>query len=175
MSAPLTRTMARPSAAVTPVRTPAGHRLSLVQPARTSAARAPFVVLLGALLTTGLAGLLFLHTSLAEDSFRLSDLKTRSAALTDREQALQQVVARAAAPRRLAARAEALGMVRSVNPAFIRLADAKILGRPRPGVAPPPPPAPVPAPVPEATATAAPAGETSADASEPETDAGTSG
>jgi len=103
------------------------------------------VVLLGSLLTAGLAGLLFLHTSLAEDSFRLSDLKNRSTALADREQMLEQEVARAAAPRRLAARAESLGMVRSVNPAFIRLADGKVLGRPRPGVAPPAPVAEVPA------------------------------
>ena len=92
-------------------------------------------MLLGALLTAGLAGLLFLHTALAEGSFRLHDLQKRSATLADREQALQQEVARAAAPRRLAARAEALGMVRSVNPAFIRLSDGKVLGRPRPGVA----------------------------------------
>lgn len=115
-----------------------GHRLSLVPPPRTGAPRAPFVVLLGTLLTAGLAGLLVLHTALAEDSFRLQDVKNRSALLADREQALAQEVAREAAPRRLAARAEALGMVRSVNPAFIRLSDGVILGRPRPGVAPAP-------------------------------------
>jgi hypothetical protein len=117
-----------------------GHRLSLVPPPRTGAPRAPFVVLLGTLLTAGLAGLLFLHTALAEDSFRLHDLQNRSAALTDREQALEQEVARQASPRRLAASAEALGMVRSANPAFIRLSDGKVLGKPRPAVAPPPPP-----------------------------------
>jgi hypothetical protein len=100
------------------------------------------VVLLGTLLTGGLAGLLYLHTALAEDSFRLHDLMTRSAVLADREQALEQQVALEASPRRLAAKAEALGMVRSVNPAFIRLADGKVLGRPKPGVAPPPKPEP---------------------------------
>src|SRR6185503_12105769 len=85
--------------------------------------------------------LLFLHTALAEDSFRLHDLKVRSAVLTDREQALEQEVAQEASPRRLAAKAEALGMVRSENPAFIRLSDGKVLGKPKAGVAPPPPPA----------------------------------
>jgi hypothetical protein len=120
----------------------AAGALRLVPPLRTTAPRAPFVVLLAALLSAGLAGLLFLHTALAEDSFRLHDLTTRSTVLADREQALQQEVARAASPRRLAARAEALGMVRSVNPAFIRLSDGKVLGKPRPGVAPPPPPSP---------------------------------
>ena len=97
-------------------------------------------MLLGTLLTAGLAGLLFLHTALAEDSFRLHDLKNRSALLTDREQALEQLVALEASPRRLSARAEALGMVRSENPAFIRLSDGKVLGKPKAGVAPPPPP-----------------------------------
>ena len=97
------------------------------------------MVLLGGLLTAGLGGLLFLHTSLAEDSFRLHDLTTRSAVLAGREQALEQEVAVAASPERLAARAEALGMVRSENPAFIRLSDGSVLGKPKPGVAPPPP------------------------------------
>ena len=120
--------------------------LALVPPLHTGAPRAPFVVLLGTLLAGGLAGLLFLHTALAEDSFRLQDLKNRSAALAAREQALQQQVAVEASPKRLAAKAEALGMVRSVNPAFIRLSDGKVLGKPRPGVAPPPPPVPTPAP-----------------------------
>jgi len=124
----------------------AGRRpLRLVPPLRTGAPRAPFVVLLGTLLTGGLAGLLFLHTALAEDSFRLHDLKNRSAVLTDREQALEQLVAVEASPKRLSARAEALGMVRSENPAFIRLSDGKVLGKPKAGVAPPPPPAPSPA------------------------------
>ena len=49
--------------------------------------------LLGSLLAAGLGGLLYLHTSLAEDSFRLHDLMTRSAVLADREQALEQEVA----------------------------------------------------------------------------------
>ena len=113
----------------------AGRRpLRLVPPLRTGAPRAPFVVLLGTLLTGGLAGLLFLHTALAEDSFRLHDLKVRSAVLTDREQALEQEVALEASPRRLAARAEAMGMVRSENPAFIRLSDGRVLGTPTPAV-----------------------------------------
>jgi hypothetical protein len=139
-----------------PGRGPGRSRLRLVPPLRTGAPRAPFVVLLGTLLTGGLAGLLFLHTALAEDSFRLHDLKVRSAVLTDREQALEQQVALEASPRRLAAKAEALGMVRSENPAFIRLSDGKVLGRPKAGVAPPPPPAPAPSASSSPTASASP-------------------
>ncbi len=141
-----------------------GHRLAIVPPARTGAPRAPFVVLLGTLLVGGLAGLLFLHTALAEDSFRLQDLKNRSAALTAREQALEQRVAVAASPRRLAAKAEALGMVRSENPAFIRLSDGTVLGKPKPGVAPPPP---VPTATPSATGGGGPAGASAAPSAAP--------
>jgi hypothetical protein len=118
-----------------PVRT----RLSLVPPMAANAPRAPFVVLVASLLVAGLGGLLFLHTALAEDSFRLHDLQVRSALLADREQALEQQIALEAAPSRLAARARVLGMVRSENPAFIRLSDGRILGKPKAGVAPPPP------------------------------------
>jgi hypothetical protein len=146
MSAVRSAAVAHPSRPAAPAagRAPGRKPLRLVPPLRTGAPRAPFVVLLGTLLTGGLAGLLFLHTALAEDSFRLHDLKVRSAVLTDREQALEQEVAQEASPRRLAAKAEALGMVRSENPAFIRLSDGKVLGRPKAGVAPPPPPAPSP-------------------------------
>ena len=133
-----------PAAAPAGARAKASRGLRLVPPVRRPAPRAPFVVLLGALLAAGLGGLLYLHTSLAEDSFRLHDLMTRSAVLTDREQALEQEVALEASPTRLALRAEALGMVLSPNPAFIRLSDGAILGKPKAGVAPPPPPAPTP-------------------------------
>lgn len=135
---------ARTAAARTAVErgTSAARGLVLVPPLRAGAPRAPFVVLLGLLLSGGLAGLLLLHTALAEDSFFLQDLRNRSVALAAREQALEQQVAAEAAPRRLAARAEALGMVRSVNPVFIRLSDGTVLGKPRPAPAPPPPPEP---------------------------------
>lgn len=139
-------------AATTPAATPrvAGERarqpdLTLVAPTRSGAPRAPFVVLVGTLLVGGLAGLLFLHTALAEDSFQMQDLRNRSAALAAREQALEQQVALEASPKRLAARAESLGMVRSINPGFIRLSDGKVLGKPKPGLAPPPPPVATPA------------------------------
>lgn len=140
LSAPVTRTKPTHPARPTTVR----PRLTVVPPLRAPAPRAPFVLLVGALLTTGLGGLLFLHTAIAEDSFRLHDLTARSAVLTDREQALDQEIAALAAPQRLASRAKTLGMVRSENPAFIRTADGQILGKPKAGVAPPPKPKPKP-------------------------------
>ena len=121
---------------------PARTRLALVPPVAADAPRAPFVVLVASLLVAGLGGLLFLHTALAEDSFRLHDLQVHAALLGDEQQALEQSLAMQAAPRRLSDRAQALGMVRSENPAFIRLSDGRILGKPKAGVAPPPPPTP---------------------------------
>ena len=158
---------ARPHSRLAGARTPTETRprgLRLVPPVRRPAPKAPFVVLLGTLLTAGLAGLLYLHTALAEDSFRLHDLATRSAVLADQEQALEQEVAEAASPSRLAERAEAMGMVRSENPAFIRLSDGEVLGRPKPGVAPPPPPAPAATATPSASASAGADGPASAGA-----------
>jgi hypothetical protein len=158
LDAPVATTAARPAlrpghaARPTPVR----PRLTVVPPLRAPAPKAPFVLLVGALLTAGLGGLLFLHTTIAEDSFRLHDLTARSAVLTDREQALEQEIAALAAPQRLASRARALGMVRSENPAFIRTADGQILGKPKAGVAPPPKPKPTPASTASATANATP-------------------
>ncbi|MGZ4589458.1 MAG: hypothetical protein ACXV2I_01540 [Actinomycetes bacterium] len=135
---------------------PSRPRLSLVPPMSADAPRAPFVVLVACLLVAGLGGLLFLHTALAEDSFRLHDLQVRSALLDDQEQALEQQIALEASPQRLAARARTLGMVRSENPAFIRLSDGRILGQPKAGVAPPPPPAPTASPSASSAASPAP-------------------
>lgn len=133
-------TAARPAGQPRPK--PTRTRLALVPPVASDAPRAPFVVLVASLLVAGLGGLLFLHTALAEDSFRLHDLQVRSSLLQNQQQALQQTLAMEAAPRRLSDRAQALGMVRSENPAFIRLSDGRILGKPKAGVAPPPPPSP---------------------------------
>jgi hypothetical protein len=139
---------ARVSPAPKPARTAGQPRpkppLSLVTAVPSNAPRAPFVVLVVSLLVAGLGGLLFLHTALAEDSFRLHDLQVRAALLENEQQALEQKLALEASPRRLSARAQALGMVRSENPAFIRLSDGRILGKPKAGVAPPPPPLPSP-------------------------------
>lgn len=137
MKAAATTAPARPATGARPA--PPRPRLALVPPMAAHAPKAPFVVLVAMLLLAGLGGLLFLHTALAEDSFRLHDLQVRSAKLADREQALEQEVSLDASPRVLARRAEALGMVRSENPAFIRLSDGRILGKPKAGVAPPPP------------------------------------
>jgi len=101
-------------------------------------ARAPFVVLVLVLLSLGLGALLLLNTLLAQGSFTLHELDAKVANLADQEQALQQKAAALASPKRLARSATELGMVASVNPAFLRAEDGKVLGAPVPAASPPP-------------------------------------
>lgn len=109
-----------------------------VPPQAAAPARAPFIGAVLVLLVLGLGALLLLNTLLAQGSFTLHSLDARVADLADREQALQQKVAELAAPQRLARRASAIGMVPSVNPAFLRASDGKVLGVPVPASAPAP-------------------------------------
>jgi hypothetical protein len=90
------------------------------------------VVLVLALLSVGLGALLLLNTLLAQGSFTLHSLDARVADLADREQALQQRAAELASPQRLARSAARIGMVPSVNPAFLSTEKGKILGEPVP-------------------------------------------
>ena len=110
--------------------------LRLVPPRRSSAAKAPFVVVLVALLAGGLLGLLMLNTLVAQQSFSLHDLNAKDKQLAQQEQDLSRQVQDLEAPSSLAARASALKLVPSGPPAFLRLSDGKVLGRPQPGVAP---------------------------------------
>ena len=125
-----------------PVTKPAARRtpsLRLVPQRRSSAAKAPFVVVVVALLAGGLLGLLLLNTLVAQESFALHDLNKQGKALEQREQELGRQVQALQAPAALAAQAQHLGMVPGGPPAFLRLADGRVLGKPMPGVAPPPP------------------------------------
>lgn len=108
----------------------AGPRLTVVPRGSVRPPRAPFVLLVAALLVCGLGGLLMLNTTLAQGSFRLQDLQSRATALAGEQQALNGQVALEGTPQRLAARASAFGMVPSTTPVFIRISDGAILGRP---------------------------------------------
>ena len=123
--APRRRSTARPVRPVRPVATPAN-----------APARAPFIVVVLVLLTVGLGTLLLLNTLLAQGSFTLHTVNAKVASLADREQALQQKASQLAAPQRLARNAQALGMVPSQNPAFLRSEDGKVLGEPVPAPTP---------------------------------------
>ncbi|AXL88161.1 hypothetical protein C4J65_07320 [Streptomyces sp. CB09001] len=101
---------------------------------RGQAARAPFVLLVVALLGGGLIGLLVLNSALSEGSFQLDDLKQRTKELTDEEQALQRDVDSYSAPQALQRRARELGMVPGGDPAFLD-PDGTVKGSPSPAPA----------------------------------------
>jgi hypothetical protein len=109
--------------------------LRLVPQRRSQAAKTPFAVVLVVLLGGGLLGLLLLNTLVAQGSFTLHDLSTRSRALQLREQQLAGQLQAQQAPGQLAARASALGMVPGGAPAFLRLSDGRVLGQPTKGQA----------------------------------------
>jgi cell division protein FtsB len=133
----------RPHDASWPAKEQRLARLGALVPRGTTAARTPFVLLIVALLASGLLGLLLLNASLNEGSFELSELRRQTQELTDEEQELQAEVDAFSAPDALAERARELGMVPGGPPAFLA-PDGSILGEPEP--APEPEPSPEPSP-----------------------------
>jgi hypothetical protein len=107
-------------------------RLQVVTPPPTSRSRGPFIVGCTALLVVSLLGLLVLNISLSRGAYEVHDLQVRATALTEREQQISEELASRAAPARLAQEARKLGMVPAGAPAFIRLSDGKVLGKPQP-------------------------------------------
>jgi hypothetical protein len=110
-------------------------RLRLVPRANVAAPRAPFVVLVLALLVGGLVSLLMLNTMVNENSFRIHDLQQDKQALDLREQQFQREIDRREATPALAEAARRMGLVPAGTPAFIRLPDGKVLGVPTPAKA----------------------------------------
>ena len=90
--------------------------------------RTVFVLACLALLVGGLIMLLLINTALAQGSFRLHDLSSKSRQLADQSQALSEDIAGQASPGQLSRRATDLGMVPSGSVAFLRLSDGKVLG-----------------------------------------------
>jgi len=122
---------ASPRRAPRPGRTPSRPSLTVVRPRATAPARAPFVLLVAAILSVGLVTLLMLNTALSQGSFTANDLQQRAAVLADREQTLTQQLATNSSPGQLAARAASLGMVPGGSPVFLRISDGAILGEPK--------------------------------------------
>jgi hypothetical protein len=117
-------------------------RLSVVPPRATTARSGPFVLLVAAILVTGLVGLLMLNLSMQKASFQLASLQDRSDALQTREQRLDVTVDRLSSSDRLTDEATRMGMVPNPNPVFLDLSNGKVIGDPavaQPRVVPAPP------------------------------------
>jgi len=107
-------------------------RLTVVPPRRTQAARTPFAVLVIAILAAGVVGLLMFNTSMQQTSFKATSLQDRVNVLTAKEQSLALELDSLRDPQHLAVAAKELGMVAPSQPAFVRLADGRVLGNPTP-------------------------------------------
>lgn len=82
-----------------------------------------------AVLALGLLAILFVNTMVAQGGFALVELKAEQSRLQERRQALEASIALAAAPASLEASARALGMVQGKAPAFLDVADGRVLGK----------------------------------------------
>jgi hypothetical protein len=79
-------------------------------PVPVSVPRAPFVVLVLLLVVGGVLGILLLNTKINENAFVLHELRQEQATLDQRQQQLEEEIALAASPARLAAAARGLGL-----------------------------------------------------------------
>jgi cell division protein FtsB len=104
--------------------------LRLVRPVRSRARKAPFVVVVLAVLGAGLVGLILMSTVLQAQSFEAARLDRKAASLETQQQSIAREVDRLQSPAHVAARAVAIGMVPNANPAFLRLSDGRVLGKP---------------------------------------------
>lgn len=128
--APSSATAARPLPP-RPARSGGGRNHLEVVPEQVSRpGRLPFVLLIVLLLSVGLAALLSFNTALAQGSFTVRTLQTKAAEQSDRSQALEEEIARAAAPDRLARAARKIGMVPAPRVGHIRLGEGTVSGRP---------------------------------------------
>ena len=137
---------------------PARPELRLVPsvPARTrrrvaprfGSGRAPFVLLVVALLVGTTLGLLILNTAIAVDSLKATQLRAANAERAQKVQSLQQQVVAGGTPERIAAAAAAAGLVPAGPAAFLVIApdgSSTLRGTPEPAAAPPAPATPSPA------------------------------
>lgn len=80
-----------------------------------------------AIATFGLVGVLYVHTTLAKDAYRLHDAERTAATLKAQEESLAHQVDSLNDPGSIAAKAASLGMVPGESPVFIT-PDGKTLG-----------------------------------------------
>jgi type II secretory pathway pseudopilin PulG len=103
-------------------------RLTVVPVVRTRAPRMPFVTLVTLLLVGGVVGLLLFNTSMQQASFAASTLERQAESLAARQQTLQMELDELRNPQRVAAQAQAMGMVIPANPVFLDLSTGSVRG-----------------------------------------------
>jgi hypothetical protein len=86
----------------------------------------PFVLLLCGLLGGALISALVISTTLAEGSFEISKLQDSTSSLAKQQQALEEQVAQAQSPQRIAQSASQLGMRRVGESQYVDLKTGKV-------------------------------------------------
>ncbi|QDP97594.1 hypothetical protein FOE78_18235 [Microlunatus elymi] len=92
--------------------------------------RVPFVLVLIGIFGVGMAGLLTLNTTLQGQAFEAQALHQQANRLTYQQAALAQQVDDLRSADKLAARAFGLGMRPNPEPAFLKLPNGKVIGKP---------------------------------------------
>ncbi|MGQ0480793.1 MAG: hypothetical protein ACT4O0_07200 [Pseudonocardia sp.] len=122
----------------------AGRRERLVEPVGPgTAGRSRFVLLVMALFATGLVASLWLSTTAAADSYRLSEATRATRDLSERTETLRTEIAALSSAPALAQAARAQGMVPTSDVArLVAMPDGSVVvvGTPKAAVAPAPPP-----------------------------------
>jgi cell division protein FtsL len=83
-----------------------------------------FGILLTAIFAVGLMALLAINTALAQDAFKLSELKVQAQILKDEREAILKEVAQKSSPDKLAENASKLGMVPISSPNFLDMSGS---------------------------------------------------
>ena len=78
-----------------------------------------FAMILATIFTLGLFALLVINTALAQDAFKLSELKVQAQILKDEREAILKEVAKKSSPDQLAESASNLGMIAAKRPYFL--------------------------------------------------------
>ena len=128
-------------------------------PGSADTGRAPFVMLVMALLAVTLVATLWLSTAATADSYHLQNARKVARQLTERSESLSRQVATLETAPELARRARELGMVPAGDAARLVVrpdGGVVLIGQPRRAAAPAPPPVPQAAPAPPQVAPAPP-------------------
>jgi hypothetical protein len=134
------RSEPRPASRATPVRPELKLGPGLAprvrrRPFVATGSRAPFVLLVVALLVGTTLGLLILNTVIAVDSLKATSLRVANAERAQEVQRLEQQVTTAGTPAEIARAAEAAGLVRAGTPGYLVLdpdGGAILRGTPEP-------------------------------------------
>jgi cell division protein FtsB len=107
-------------------------RLRVAPPTPVPVPRTPFVVLVLLVVAGGVLGILLLNTKVNENAFILHDLRQEQAALDQRQQELEQEIARADTPAQLETEARRLGLVKAEELAYLRMPGGEVVREPMP-------------------------------------------